>query len=296
VGCGENEVTEILTRVDPQVRVVRMWNLAGGISAEMTAVEVVWPDGSSGRVVVRRNDTAAAEYDLLRQLPSFGIPVPRPRGFDTATAALVLDYVEGDGRYAESDGPDTARAFAEMLATIHRVDGARAEFDGLPRRVDAVARHLANPPAVLDATTREEYVRTMLSERWPPPATNLPCLLHGDFWPGNVLWRDDAIVAVIDWEEPSVGDPVADLGSVRLDLLWVFGPDVMATFTAMYASATGVDMTNLPLWDLVAALRPAGNISSWSSQWPALGRPDIRPETMRTDHRWFVDQARAALT
>ncbi len=291
-----DEVSEILRRVDPGVRVVRRWNLAGGIAAEMTAVEVVWPDGSSGRVVVRRNDTAAREFDLLPHLASLGIPVPRPRGFDNATAALVLDYVDGDGRYAEGDGPDTAQAFAEMLAMIHRVDGARPAFDALPRAVDAVAQHLANPPAVLDPTTSEEFVRATLSERWPPPATNATCLLHGDFWPGNVLWCDDVIVAVIDWEEPAVGDPIADIGSARLDLLWVFGPDVMAAFTAAYASVTDVDMTNLPLWDLVAALRPAGNISSWASQWPALGRPDVTPETMRADHRWFVDQAQAALS
>ncbi len=31
-------------------------------------------------------------------------------------------------------------------------------------------------------------------------------LLHGDFWPGNTLWRNGSLLAVIDWEQPAAGD------------------------------------------------------------------------------------------
>jgi aminoglycoside phosphotransferase (APT) family kinase protein len=34
-----------------------------------------------------------------------------------------------------------------------------------------------------------------------------------------VLWRDGRIVAVIDWEDAQVGDPLADLANTRLELL-----------------------------------------------------------------------------
>ena len=41
----------------------------------------------------------------------------------------------------------------------------------------------------------------MLRRPPPPVQVNRPVLLHGDFWPGNILWRDGRLVAVIDWEK-----------------------------------------------------------------------------------------------
>jgi aminoglycoside phosphotransferase (APT) family kinase protein len=38
-------------------------------------------------------------------------------------------------------------------------------------------------------------------------------LLHGDFWPGNALWRDGALVAILDWEDAAIGDPLADVAN-----------------------------------------------------------------------------------
>ena len=60
----------------------------------------------------------------------------------------------------------------------------------------------------------------------PLPRRNLPALLHGDYWPGNVLWEDGRLAAIIDWEDASVGDPLVDVSNARLEILWVFGPSV----------------------------------------------------------------------
>ena len=40
-------------------------------------------------------------------------------------------------------------------------------------------------------------------------------LLHGDPWPGNLLWIGDRCVGLIDWKEAGVGDPGVDLGKLR---------------------------------------------------------------------------------
>jgi len=69
----------------------------------------------------------------------------------------------------------------------------------------------------------------------------------------------------------------------------------MAAFTQHYVALTATDLSNLPLWDLVAALRPAGDISVWASDWRAFGRPDVTAAAMRAAHADFVDSARAAL-
>ena len=73
----------------------------------------------------------------------------------------------------------------------------------------------------------------------------------------NQLSNDGGdLVGVVDWEEACIGDPLADLAIARLDLLWAFGLEPMRAFTGRYAALSGLDLYDLPLWDLDAALRP----------------------------------------
>ncbi len=46
---------------------------------------------------------------------------------------------------------------------------------------------------------------------------------------------------------------------------------------------TDIDLTNLPYWDLCAALRPASKIGQW-------GLTPSTEKAMRGEHRWFVNQ------
>ena len=124
-------------------------------------------------------------------------------------------------------------------------------------------------------------------ERYP----NKTVLRHGDFWPGNLLWRDGEIVAVIDWEESSLGEPLIDLSISRLDILWVLGWEAMEQFTQSYISQRNVDITALPYWDLDAALRPQMQLAEWAASYPPLGRADITETTMSRDLLQFVEQA-----
>jgi aminoglycoside phosphotransferase (APT) family kinase protein len=117
------------------------------------------------------------------------------------------------------------------------------------------------------------------------PGKNGDVLLHGDYWPGNTLWKDGRLVAIIDWEDASVGDPLEDVANSRLEMLWAYGVEVMQDFTEQYKRAVrGIDFTNLPFWDLCAALRPAFKIAEWAGS-------DEREEIMRERHRWFVEKA-----
>ena len=119
---------------------------------------------------------------------------------------------------------------------------------------------------------------------WPWTQRNESALLHGDFWPGNILWKDGQLAAVIDWEDARTGDPVAELADSRLEILWAFGIDAMNDFTDHYKTIMPLDFTDLPYWDLYAALRPAFRISDWA-------KGDVEQETMRQGHRLFVGQA-----
>jgi aminoglycoside phosphotransferase (APT) family kinase protein len=136
----------------------------------------------------------------------------------------------------------------------------------------------------------------VLASASPLRATNGIALLHGDYWPGNVLWKNGALVGVIDWEDSQLGDPIADLAISRLDVLWAFGEGAMHELTACYQRTANIDLTDLPYWDLDAALRPVCNIAEWASSWHELGRPDVTEATLREGHRQFVAQALDALS
>src|SRR6185437_12611011 len=139
-------------------------------------------------------------------------------------------------------------------------------------------------PERLDDSLEEGRIRDALEAAWPWPRRNPSALLHGDYWPGNILWRDGWLVGVIDWEDAALGDPLADLAISRLDLLWALDIEAMERFTAMYVAMTEIDLDALPYWDLCASLRPAGRISAWASS-SAAG------ERMRERHRMFVARA-----
>jgi aminoglycoside phosphotransferase (APT) family kinase protein len=105
------------------------------------------------------------------------------------------------------------------------------------------------------------------------------------------LWKAGEIAGVIDWEDAELGNPLVDFAISRLDVLWIYGVEALREFTQHYQSMTPFDFSQLPYWDLYAALRPASRIAQWAAGWAELGREDITEETMRAGHKSFVTQA-----
>jgi aminoglycoside phosphotransferase (APT) family kinase protein len=299
----------VVGRVEPDARLVGIRTCPGGLSATRTILELERPVGPGPNLVVRqvrdpraerRSLSISDEFHLLVRLRALGLPTPTPRLLDDSGTIFdhpyaVLDYVDGAPRVDSPDPAGTGRLFATHLAAVHQVDGSLLPSSGLPSRTDAVGRQLEEPPLVLDGDIHEGFVRQLLRTLWAPPDPDRLTLLHGDFWAGNLLWKDDEIVAVIDWEEAALGDPLTDVATTRLDLLWAFGPAAMSAFTDHYFSLTSAPAAHLPLWDLVASLRPAGVFSAWVADWVDFGRPDMNAPTMRAQHRWFLDRALGAL-
>ncbi|AIE87909.1 phosphotransferase family protein [Fimbriimonas ginsengisoli] len=285
---------------EPEGTLVNAWPLEGGMSATMVAFEIELPGGERRKRIARQPnlrhfgrdpDAALEEYRVLAALQKAGLPVQTPYFVCPASDAfphpfVVIEYIEGRPEVAPSDPEGFIRRYAERLAEIHRVDYARFGLDFLPKQ----GRGFGRPPEVLNDSLREPEIRAAL-ESVSLVQSNSPVLRHGDFWPGNVLWRDGEIVAVIDWEECLIGEPLADLAISRLDIWWILGRDAAFEFTERFLSLTGIESSALPYWDLCASLRPIANLPEWSPAYPHLGRPDITEATMTRDHQDFVEQA-----
>jgi aminoglycoside phosphotransferase (APT) family kinase protein len=298
------DIERLVKAIDPSATLLRTWPLKGGLGNSMTAVEISGGSRAPERLVVRRPPTwalhenpalLADEFALLRRLRTSGVRCQTPRLLDDSVpdaAYLVVEYIDGFADFATPPSANYIEQFAGALADVHRVEAS--DFT-LRDNASAVDRWWLRPRDHYDTSLQERRILDVLRAAWPWPSSNDSTLLHGDYWPGNVLWKDGALVGVIDWEEARRGDPLFDVAVGRLDLAWAFGPDAMDRFTDAYRAATAVDVAALPYWDLLAALRPAHYISHWAATWPDFGRPDVTAATMRAAHRRFVDQAFAAL-
>jgi aminoglycoside phosphotransferase (APT) family kinase protein len=294
----DKKFAQVVQRIDPQSKLLRTWKLEGGVSAQVTVLEIEQSDGQTKKMIVRQHgeidrqhnlQIAADEFKLLHLLPSAGLTTPRPYYFDQSgeifsTPYIVIEYIEGKTEFAPVDLSDFLQQFAWHLSRIHQIDGSQQDLFFLPLQERRYAQKLRERPQEVDESLNEGGIRDVLEAVWPVPQHNKSVLLHGDYWPGNILWKDGQIAAVIDWEDAALGDPLADVATSRLEILWAFGSDAMQRFTHLYQSMATIDFTNLPYWDLCAALGPAFKIAEWAGDAQ-------REKTMREGHRWFISQA-----
>jgi aminoglycoside phosphotransferase (APT) family kinase protein len=296
----EAALAQVVAAIDPALQLTASWPLAGGVSSQVTAIEAELPGSTAQKLVVRQYgpanllsdpQSAAHEYLLLTLLQSAGLAVPSPRLADESREILpvpylVTEFIEGEvcTEPAQVTLPvtDFARELAAFLARLHGSGVTRAAAAHLADNGTTATQRLETRTGRLDAALSEAAVRAALASIWPPPEVNRQVLLHGDYWPGNVLWRHGAITGVIDWEDAAFGDPLADLCLTRMELCMAFGTAAMHELTRAYRDhVPGLDMTALPQWDLYAALRHAGRMSSWGLAAADLAR-------LRAGHRAFV--------
>ena len=291
---------QLLRCIDRELRLVTARPLPGGVSAQVTAVEAVSPGGLAAHLVIRQYGArdvqrdplvAGHEHHLLSLLHAAGLPVPRPLLADESATILpgpylVIEFVDGDAMIDPARSRLTpalvVSQLADVLARIHDAPVALGDLRYLcdmAKRATGRIRERAEPP---DYSLSEPVIRSALEQLWPPPVVNEPVLLHGDYWPGNTIWRDDALVAVIDWEDAAAGDPVADLANARMEICIGYGQTAAAEFTSQYAALRpSVDLSTLPHWDLYAALRHTGRIGGW-------GLPAADLSRLQAGHREFV--------
>jgi aminoglycoside phosphotransferase (APT) family kinase protein len=280
-------------------RLTRRWTLHGGVSAKVQALELILPDGTVDRVVVRQHGAASwkpleagvtsTEYALLEVLAGAGLPVPRPRlcdlsGLVLPAPYLVLPFIDGAKEpHSLSLGLERMAGF---LARLHALDvEALALPETLPRRDDPVPELLEYLPDGLEALRHLLEKPGAGQER-----RSKGSVLHGDFWPGNILWQEDQIAAVLDWEDAAVGDPLSDLAGSRVELMCAYGESAMEVFTAHYLRARGqaVDPEQLALWELLVSSAALAFMDRWGLE------PQLEA-ARRSKTQAFLDRAASVL-
>lgn len=304
----------IAQRLAPSAKLLSIQKLQGGISAEMTAVQLERADGSIQKVIVRRPGEAALKYNpnmarhefkRLQLLGTLALSTQTPLFLDESgeilpTPYLVMEYIEGESVYEPSDLESFLTQCAAQLAAIHRVNAATTDLSLLAHQTDIFPETPRARPAVLDGEFDDHRIRAVLEAHQPIVRKNPDVLLHGDFWPGNILWRDGKLVAVIDWEDTQVGDPLYDFAISRMDILSLLGREAMERFSGYYEAQMPIDYSQIAYWDLNAALRilriSASDLTAWAEYFTPILKQEITAEMIRTRYQEFIAQAFAKLS
>ncbi len=285
---GELQGKSVLAHSGLGQRLLGWQALQGGVSAAVYKMSYEVAGGAPAHSVVRchsdvdfaRNpDLAADEYACVTALHEANVSVPQPLylGLDTEVFGrpyAIYEYVEGSP-VSDADGLSRCvPAMAAWLANFHTLSLPQLN-PALSTSHPLVPRQALVPLAVGDATRSydqeifESQIREALDSIPRPAPVGEPVLLHGDYWSGNLLWRNSQLVAVIDWEDFGIGDALADLACARLELLWGAGVAEVDRFTQLYFAAgdlNGADRVEaLAWWDLAAVLPFANTLGTISS-------------------------------
>lgn len=223
------------------------WPASSGESSVTLLLDARWPDDETARYVLRMvppKSEVFESHDLRMQVQMMelmraeGIPAPEVLGYEPDASLVGSDFYVMhfcEGRIPPDNPPmafvgwvkedldesDRAEMWAnglETLAAIHRVDPAKHDLSRLPRARPGeplVAEELRKFDSMFTAALRERCDPGIV-EAWEwlqstPPAGGTRRLCWGDSRPGNVIWRENRPVAVIDWEMANLADPLSDL-------------------------------------------------------------------------------------
>lgn len=258
---------EIVSRQFPGAAILSEARLTGGVSADVYRIDLVLPNGAPRSVVVRSHGEthgghgACLEYDLLASLFNVGLPVPEPLCVDDSGAIhahpyLMMPFVEGAAT-CSGDLAETTAAMAKTLATIHRT--ATATLPRLPLRLDPLEDVLDFLPDGPEWQPLMDRLSGLTDTGFSGP----PVLLHGDFWPANLIWSGAEISAVLDWEDAALGDPLSDVACACLELRYLYGRHGMQMFQDAYSSHGSLDPARLALWLIYVAAAAQANMGDW---------------------------------
>ena len=211
---------------------------------------------------------------------------------------------------AWGDSPDTQGQALEQLidalVEIHTVDWKRCGLADFAHSDDYLSRQLTRWLTQLESYGGRDLPAAARIGDWlesARPVDQPAALAHGDYKLDNVLYAPDApphLLAVVDWEMASIGDPLVDLawalifhpgpgGTVPLGMAGEprFALDHLPTMAALidrYTERTGRDVADIGWYDVFSRWKLAIVLEGSYAKF-------VRGESDKPLHEFFGQQA-----
>ena len=180
-------------------------------------------------------------------------------------AFYIMEHVQGrvfwDQSIPQLNAPERSAIYAEMnrvIAALHRVDYAAVGLGSYGKTGQYMQRQISRWTKQYVASETETIDSMNALIAWLPqhiPTSERTAIVHGDFRLDNMIFHptEPRVLAVLDWELSTLGDPVADFayhlmswhiapgqfrGIAGLDWAGLRIP-TPAEYEALYCQATG---------------------------------------------------------
>lgn len=238
-----------------------------------------------GHVLATAHDVAR-EYRVISALADTAVPVPAtvllcPDHEVIGAPFYLMERVRGTvyrtpeqtAGLSEPQRWQLSRALVDTLADLHQVEPAAVGLADFGRPDGFLARQVRRWSGQLDASRSrplpgiDDLAHDLAAQL---PDSGPAAIVHGDYRLDNLLVRDTSVVAVLDWEMSTLGDPLTDLGLLLVywDRLADDNPVVSgvgahhgfpsgATLVEWYAARTGADLARLDWYVAMASFKLA---------------------------------------
>ena len=227
------------------LELIKHWRIVGGMSRETWFADLRWCDAGqerTERVTVRVDHPEGAvvpvplrfEYDVLTALAKTDVPAALPFWFEDDPELIgvapfyVRETVAGSAspKHLYAEGQEGLRRsigyqFAELLGKVHTVDWEQvgcSAFMEVPEDAEQCAllelsRYRRNFEANRTESLPVAAELFAWLERNAPKEVARVSLVWGDVGIGNFIFDGGRIVALTDWEQAHLGDPMKDWAS-----------------------------------------------------------------------------------
>lgn len=289
------------------------------------------------RAVLRRGPRPPlprSTHDMMREarvqqgLAKVGVPVPKLLAVCEDESLLgvpfyVMDYL--DGAIILDEAPSaldtveqrraTSEALVDVLVELHGADLERAGLSSFGKPEGYLERQIATFTGLAKQVSQRELPLVSELGLWLDqnrPETQRSALVHGDFRFGNVMFEHDAparVLAVLDWEMATLGDPLADLGYLTATHCDASSPSTVMEITSAtkregyldsagladrYARRSGLDISDLPWYQALALWKSSIFLEAIYTRWRRGERPgDTFAHELETGVPDLLETARA---
>ena len=218
------------------------------------------------------------EFKILKVLNENGLRVPKPlylynKKELSTDDFYIMQFIEGDTiandqvaeRFDQSQKKTITESFIKALTEIHNFNVINSELSDLGKHEDYVVRQINRWNKQFQSQkVREikelESATNLLLDYIPPQQT--VGIVHGDYRLDNVRVKNNKVTAVLDWELCTLGDPLADMGTViaswntkkEKDSPFIYSPTLSGGFPTredvikLYLNESNLDLKDIEFY------------------------------------------------